>query len=145
MEIDTQSCGEAVIIRRQLDAYNARDIKAFMAWWAVDAEVHAWPDTLFASRAEAIRTRHVERFKDPDLFAKLINRVDVGGLARNREVMTRSFPEGRGALTVLHRFDLLWGCDYSKQPFASKHPARDNGKPVSPRVPSTRRCAHARG
>lgn len=145
MEIDTQSCGEAVIIRRQLDVYNARDSKAFMAWWAVDAEFYAWPDTLFASRADAIRTRHVERFKDPDLFANLISRVDVGGLAKNREVMTRSFPEGSGALTVLRRFDLWWGGDYSKQPFTSKHPACDKGKPVRPGIPNTRRCGHARG
>lgn len=145
LEIDSQSCGEAKVIRRQLDAYSARDIEAFRAFWALDAGASAGPDTLFTSCAEAIRIRHVERFKDPDLFAKLISRVDVGGLARNREVMTRSFPEGRGALTILHRFDLLWLCEYSKQPFASKHPGRDKGKPVSPGVPNTRRCVHARG
>lgn len=51
MEIDTQSCSEAEIIRRQLDAYNARDIEAFMSHWALDAEVYAWPDTLLASGA----------------------------------------------------------------------------------------------
>jgi len=106
LEIDTQSCGEAEIIRRQLDAYNARDIKAFMACWALDAEVYAWPDTSLASGAEALRTRHVERFKEPDLFAKLISRVGVGGLMIDREVVTRSFPEGRGTLAVIDIYEL---------------------------------------
>ncbi|PYD75629.1 nuclear transport factor 2 family protein [Novacetimonas pomaceti] len=106
MEIDMQSCGEAEIIRRQLDAYNARDIKAFMACWAPDAEVYAWPDTLLAAGAEAIRTRHVERFKEPDLFAELISRVDVGGLVIDREVVTRNFPKGRVTLDVIGIYEL---------------------------------------
>lgn len=106
MQIDTQSCSEAEIIRRQLDAYNARDIEAFMSHWALDAEVYAWPDTLLASGAEAIRTRHVERFKEPDLFAKLISRVGVGGLVIDRELVTRNFPEGRGTLDVIGIYEL---------------------------------------
>lgn len=77
-----------------------------MACGAPDAEVYAWPDTLLASGAEAIRTRHVERFKHPDLFAKLISLVGVGGLVIDREVVTRSLPEGRSTLNVIGIYEL---------------------------------------
>lgn len=109
MQIDIQSCGEAEVIRRQLEAYNARDIEAFMEFWALDAEVYAWPNTLLASGVEAIRSRHTERFKEPDLFAKLISRVGVGGLVIDREVVTRNFPEGCGTIDVLGIYELEGG------------------------------------
>lgn len=54
-----------------------------------------------ASDAGAIRTRHVESFKELDLFAKLLSRVDVGGLAIDGEVVSRNSPEGRGQLDVM--------------------------------------------
>lgn len=34
------------IVQQQLDAYNARDIDAFMACWADDAQYYQHPDTL---------------------------------------------------------------------------------------------------
>lgn len=77
-----------------------------MAYWAPDVEVYAWPDTLLALEAEAIRTRHVERFKEPDLFARLISRVGLGGLVIDREVVTRNFPEGRGTLDIIGIYEL---------------------------------------
>ncbi|MBB2173047.1 SnoaL-like domain-containing protein [Gluconacetobacter asukensis] len=109
MEIDTQSRKEAEIVRRQLDAYNARDIETFMSCWAENAEIFAWPATLLASGAADIRARHVERFKEPDLFAKLISRVAVGGLVVDREVVTRNVPEGSGTLDVIGIYELEEG------------------------------------
>jgi len=101
LEIDAHSVEEADIVRRQLDAYNARDIVAFMSFWADDAEVFSWPNTLVAAGADDIRARHIERLKEPDLFAELISRVAVGGLVVDREVVTRNFPEGLGKLDVV--------------------------------------------
>ena len=34
------------VVQQQLDAYNARDIDAFMACWADDAQYYEHPDTL---------------------------------------------------------------------------------------------------
>jgi hypothetical protein len=61
-------------VQAQLDAYNARDIDAFMAHWAQDAQVYAFPATLLANGAAEIRARHIERFKEPDLTATLLSR-----------------------------------------------------------------------
>jgi putative hydrolase of HD superfamily len=99
----------ALLVGRQLDAYNARDIEAFMACWAEDAEVYAHPATLLASGAAAIRARHVERFREPDLFGRLLGRMAVGGLVVDREVVTRNFPEGRGQVDVIALYEVVDG------------------------------------
>lgn len=96
--------GDAAIIRPvagQLEAYNARDIEAFMPWWAEDCRYYAFPDTLLAEGAEAIRARHVLRFAEPDLFGKLLSRVAVGNMVVDHEVVTRNFPEGVGEVEVI--------------------------------------------
>lgn len=51
------------VVQQQLDAYNARDIDAFMACWADDAQYYEHPDTLLASGKAAIRERHLVRFR----------------------------------------------------------------------------------
>ncbi|MEX6725000.1 nuclear transport factor 2 family protein [Parapedomonas caeni] len=109
MEIDVQSLEEAGVVGGQLDAYNRRDIDAFMSFWAPDAEVYSWPSDLIAKGATEIRRRHVERFKEPDLFARLVSRVAVGGLVVDREVVTRNFPEGRGTIDVIGIYELDGG------------------------------------
>lgn len=55
-------------VQKQLEAYNARDIDAFMLWWADDCQYYAFPATLLAGSATEIRKRHIQRFKEPDLY-----------------------------------------------------------------------------
>jgi hypothetical protein len=89
------------VVARQLDAYNARDIDAFMAAWREDAEYFEHPDRLLARGAAEIRIRHEIRFKEPDLHGKLIARFSVDNLVIDREMVTRNFPEGRGTVDVI--------------------------------------------
>jgi hypothetical protein len=105
MQTDSESAAEQVI-GRQLDAYNARDIDAFMACWATDAKIFTHPDTLLADGAAAIRARHVVRFTEPDLFARLVHRMAVGRTVVDRELVTRNFPEGRGQVDVIAIYEL---------------------------------------
>ena len=109
MEIDVQSSAQVEVIRQQLDAYNSKDIDKFMSFWAADAEVFAWPSELLAKGADDIRTRHIERFKEPDLHAHLVSRFAVGGVVVDREIVTRNFPEGRGTLDVIGIYELDQG------------------------------------
>jgi len=90
-----------MVVARQLDAYNARDIDAFMATWRDDAQYFAHPSELLASGAAEIRARHVIRFQEPALFGRLLGRFSVGNLVVDREVVTRNFPEGRGHVDVI--------------------------------------------
>lgn len=103
MTVDT-AAAEAVV-QAQLDAYNAKDIEAFMRCWSGDAQVFAHPDTLLADGAAAIRARHLVRFQEPNLFGRLISRMAVGDAAGttvvDREIVSRTFPEGPGRVDVI--------------------------------------------
>ncbi|HEX2553481.1 MAG TPA: nuclear transport factor 2 family protein [Microvirga sp.] len=99
----------ALPVQRQLEAYNARDIEAFMAWWADDCRYYAFPATLLANGAGEIRERHVERFKEPNLFGKLISRAVVGNVVVDHETVTRSFPEGPGEVDVIGIYEVEGG------------------------------------
>ncbi len=96
-------------VKAQLDAYNTRDIDAFMACWAKDAQIFAHPSQLLAEGAAAIRERHVTRFQEPDLFGLLVARISVGSMVVDREVVTRNFPEGKGRVDVIAIYDVAEG------------------------------------
>ena len=96
----------AEIVGRQLDAYNARDIDAFMACWAEDAQYYAFPDTLLAEGVQQIRERHVVRFQEPNLHGKLVARMTVGTMVVDQEIVTRTFPEGPGTVEVIAIYEI---------------------------------------
>ncbi|SCX19286.1 nuclear transport factor 2 family protein [Agrobacterium rosae] len=93
-------------VREQLAAYNAKDIDAFMPWWAQDCEYYAFPSTLLAKGADEIRERHIERFKEPDLHGTLLTRITVGNVVIDHETVTRTFPEGRGEVDVVCIYEI---------------------------------------
>lgn len=96
-------------VQGQLDAYNARDIGGFMRWSAPDCEYYAFPNTLLARGADAVRARQVERFQEPGLFGRLDSRMVVGNLVVDRETVTRQFSEGLGAVDVLAIYEVVDG------------------------------------
>lgn len=109
MMTSPQPTDPAYPVHRQLEAYNARDIEAFMAWWADDCEYYAFPSTLLARGAAAIRERHVERFREPDLYGTLLTRIVVGKFVVDHETVQRTFPEGRGEVDVICTYEVDGG------------------------------------
>ncbi|MEI9906187.1 MAG: nuclear transport factor 2 family protein [Asticcacaulis sp.] len=97
------------IVARQLDAYNARDIDVFMACWSANAQMFSHPDTLLAAGHDQIRARHLVRFQEPDLDGKLVSRTVIGDRVIDREVVTRTFPQGKGELDVVAIYEVLGG------------------------------------
>ena len=97
------------IVQAQLDAYNARDIDAFMRYWADYAQYFEFPNTLLASGAAQIRERHLARFQEPNLFGRLINRMVLGNCVIDHENVTRTFAEGPGHVSVIAIYDVLNG------------------------------------
>jgi GNAT superfamily N-acetyltransferase len=93
-------------VQKQLEAYNAKDIDAFMAWWAEDCQYYEFPSRLLASGAAAIRDRHITRFKEPNLFAALIRRIAVANVVVDQETVTRTFPEGPGEVDVVAIYEV---------------------------------------
>lgn len=99
--MDAFSADVAYPVQMQLDAYNARDIDGFMKWWAEDCLYFAFPDMLLAHGADAIRERHIERFREPNLHGTLLNRIIVGNMVFDHETVQRTFPEGKGEVDVI--------------------------------------------
>jgi len=97
------------VIQKQLDAYNAHDIEAFMAMWAEDSLYFEHPATLLAEGAEAIRARHIARFQETNLFARLNQRMVLGNKVVDQETVTRTFPEGTGTIDVIVTYEVLDG------------------------------------
>jgi hypothetical protein len=96
----------AALVQRQLEAYNARDIEAFMATWADDAYYFSHPSMLLAQGAAAIRERHIIRFQEPNLHGELLKRVVLGNMVVDHERVTRSFPEGVGQVEVIATYEV---------------------------------------
>lgn len=96
-------------VQGQFEAYNARDIDAFMRWWAEDCRYYAFPDQLLASGAAAIRERHLARFREPNLHGRLVKRIAVANVVVEQEVVTRTFLDGPGEVDVVAIYEVDGG------------------------------------
>ena len=83
-----------VVVQRQLDAYNARDLEGYLATHKSDAEQYMLHAGLLASGHDAIRARMAERFNDPALHARLVSRTVLGRIVVDHEFVTRTAPDG---------------------------------------------------
>jgi putative hydrolase of HD superfamily len=95
-----------IIVQRQLDAYNAKDVDALMATYAVDAEQFEHPAKLLARGTAEIRERFVTRFKEPNLHAHLVKRIVAGNVVIDHELVTRTFPEGAGKIELVAIYEV---------------------------------------
>ncbi|WP_419902302.1 nuclear transport factor 2 family protein [Kiloniella sp.] len=77
------------VAEKQLVAYNAHDIDTFCACFGNDvkAELLVEGEVLFEG-IEALRIAYTERFSNPELHAKLINRIALGRVVIDEEVVT---------------------------------------------------------
>ena len=89
------------VVQRQLDAYNARDLDAWLATHAADATQYEHPATLLARGHADIRARMQARFGEPNLHARLISRSVMGKLVVDHEVVTRNFAAGPGTVELV--------------------------------------------
>ena len=97
------------VVQRQLEAYNAKDIDALMATFADDVEAFEYPNTLLFSSIEKMRQRLTLRLQEPNLHAQLLNRIVMGNLVIDHEIVTRTFPEGAGQLETIVIYEVRDG------------------------------------
>lgn len=84
------------VVQRQLEAFNARDLDAWVETYAEDARQFEFPAKLLATGRAEIRARMAARFQEPDLNARLVGRAVMGDIVVDHEHVVRSFPDGRG-------------------------------------------------
>lgn len=104
----------ANIVEAQLRAYNARDLDAWLATYAPDAEQFALNGDLLARGHAAMRARSAPRFAEPDLHALLLHRTVMaqagkGHVVVDHERVTRNFAEGRGTVEMLCIYEVHGG------------------------------------
>ena len=97
---DTSSSPLAVA-ERQLEAYNARDLAAWLATYAPDARQFDHAGRLLAAGHAEIGARAAARFAEPHLHARLLRRTVIGDVVIDHERVTRSFPEGPGQVEMM--------------------------------------------
>lgn len=97
------------LIQQQLDAYNAKNIKAWLACYHPDAVQLDFHGTVLASGHDEMQKRISLRFLEPDLYAKLLNRMVMGDWVIDHELIQRNFPEGRGQVELLCSYQVKQG------------------------------------
>lgn len=83
-----------VVVQRQLDAYNEKNMNAWLATYAENARQLELGGKLLAEGHAEIRARTAPRFNEPNLHAKLIKRVVMGNIVIDHEDVLRTLPEG---------------------------------------------------
>lgn len=90
-----------VVVQRQLDAYNARNLSAWLATYAPDAQQFELGGKLLAQGHAEMEARTAPRFAEPDLHAHLLRREVFGNVVVDHEDVTRTFPEGPGRIELV--------------------------------------------
>ena len=78
------------LAQQQLDAYNKRDIDAFIKPYSDDVKVFQFPDQLLYEGKDTMYDHYARYFgMTPDLHAKLVNRIVQGNTVIDQEEVTR--------------------------------------------------------
>lgn len=76
----------ADLAQRQLNAYNLRNIDAFLEPYAEDVEIYIYPDQLQSKGKAAMRTSYSKMFENtPNLHCELVSRIAQGNIVIDKE------------------------------------------------------------
>jgi imidazolonepropionase-like amidohydrolase len=77
------------LVQRQVNAYNAHDIDAFVATYARDVQVFNHPVELVSDGRDALRRDYAELFAAaPNLHTEIVDRITIGEYVIDRERVT---------------------------------------------------------
>ena len=89
------------VIDKEIEAYNNRDLEAFVATYNPDAKIYLFPDSLIMSGQDEIRKRYKIRFDNaPNLHCEITNRIAHGNFVIDHEKIT-GIQEGTATTAVL--------------------------------------------
>jgi hypothetical protein len=97
------------VVQQQLEAYNARDLEAWLATYKDDAEQYLLHGGLVASGHDAIRKRMADRFNDTALHAELVSRTVMDNVVVDHEFVTRTFPDGLATVEMICIYEVHAG------------------------------------
>ena len=97
------------VVQLQLDAYNSRDLEAWLDTYSEDAEQFLLHAGELAKGREAIRKRMKDRFTDGKLHAQLIHRISMENIVVDHELVTRTFPDGLNEIEMICVYEVAAG------------------------------------
>ena len=104
MAISLQSQSPADLAQQQLDAYNERNIDAFLAPYSDSIKIFTFPNTLQYTGKEKMRDRYDNMFKNtPGLHCKLLNRIVQGNTVIDQEEVTISDDRDKLYATAIYK------------------------------------------
>ncbi|MEP2239750.1 MAG: nuclear transport factor 2 family protein [Maribacter sp.] len=78
-----------IIVQKQLDAYNKRDIDGFLNTYSESFKVYRYSGALQSDGLEAMRAGYTDFFNSsPDLHCEIINRIIIGNKVIDEELIT---------------------------------------------------------
>lgn len=89
------------IVAGQLEALNARDIEAFMAFWWEDAQFFQHPARLTANGRDEIRKQISDSFERRNSFVNLISRIALGDRVIDHVNVLETLPQGIVTINVV--------------------------------------------
>ncbi|WP_188316249.1 amidohydrolase family protein [Chitinophaga agrisoli] len=89
------------IVQRQVNAYNAHDLHAFLSFYADDATLYNFPDQQIAKGKETMRKMYGFLEKAPGLHVTVSNRIVRNNVIIDHEVLTTAADKtGRNAVAI---------------------------------------------
>lgn len=97
------------VVQAQLEAYNARDIDAFIATYADDVKLFELPNKLLSEGTAPMRERYGKLFKDERLHATIVNRIVMGDTVVDHERVRVTLPQGPGTVEAIAIYEVRDG------------------------------------
>lgn len=98
----------AALAQKQLDAYNLKDLDAFLAVYSDSVKVYNHPDKLILQGKDEMRKRYTNRFSNsPDLHCTLTNRMVLGNVVIDQEYVI--FDKNKPAAEVMALYKMAHG------------------------------------
>lgn len=95
-----------IVVQKQLEAFNNRDIEGLLSIYSSEAELVEHPATLLAKGRRELEQRFQARFLEPNLQAILLNRIVCGNKVIDHERVIRTFPEGSGDVELIMIYEV---------------------------------------
>ncbi len=97
------------LVQIQLNAYNAKDLEAFLPVYDPEVEVYSFPDSLLYKGRDKMKKLYTVFFaKAGILHCKLINRITRDNFVIDRELVTTGIP-GRDSITAIAMYEIRNG------------------------------------
>ncbi len=110
VSIAAETGSAEAVVQAQLEAYNAHDIRAFMATYENDAEIYEYPAKLLMKGTSQIEDFYAnKRFNDARLHGTIAKRIVMGDVVVDHEQIAITFPEGPGRFEAIAIYEVQAG------------------------------------